>query len=310
MRPVYLAVALLTAPSAARAAGATGAGTLRRPLSARMVAMSEAYGALPAGLSSLGANPAGLVAEKKLALESTLARGLIDDSFSFLGVAAPTRLGVLAVGAAYYDGGKIDLKFADGSNSVRSAQRDMVGMLSFAREVGAGVSLGLTAKFYRFELAQEARASGMAADAGAQWHAPVRGLVLGAAVQNAGKGVRYEQETDPLPLALRGGASWTWAMKAGQEEASSYYEGLRTIFSAEALKARDEKVAGLLGVEFALDFKNLSSIALRAGHAFNRDVNGISIGAGVRERRYSLDYAFDSRGTLGNAHQVTLGARF
>lgn len=311
MTRLLLAALLFAAPGTARAGASTGAGTLRRPLSARMVALSEAYGAIPAGLSSLGANPAGLAAEKKVALETTFASGVIDDGFGFLGAAVPTPFAVLSVGAAYYDGGKATFVYSNGTQSVRTAQRDMVGLLAAAREVGAGVSVGATAKWYRFELAQEARANGSAFDAGAQWRAPLKGLVLGAALQNAGASTRFEQESDPLPTAWRGGASWTWETQPDRkEDVLGLYDGMRAVLSAEALKVREEKTAALVGGEFALDFNGTTSVAVRVGHAFNRDISGASFGFGVRERAFSVDYAFDAKGALGNAHHVTLGARF
>ncbi|HVG94734.1 MAG TPA: PorV/PorQ family protein, partial [Planctomycetota bacterium] len=192
-------------------AGAAGSPTLRRSLSPRSAAMADAYAAVAGGLSSLSTNPAGLAAARRSQLDTTFTSGVLDDTFGFIGWAQPLPAGTAAAGLSYYDAGKVDLHFAGGRTETRTAQRDFVGHLAWALPLPGGLSAGVTGKFYRFELAQEARASGAAADVGVQWTTPLKGLSLGAAIQNAGPGVKFEAEREALPLATRGGLSWSWA---------------------------------------------------------------------------------------------------
>lgn len=306
-------LAVLLALALASPASAAGSPTLRRSLSTRSAAMADAYSAVAGGLSSLSSNPAGLSAARRPQLDTTFTSGVLDDSFGFIGWAQPLPLGTLAAGLSYYDAGKVDLRFTGGRIETRTAQRDMVGHLAWGLPLPGGLSVGATGKFYRFELAQEAKASGFAGDAGAQWKTPVPGLTVGAALQNAGPGVKFEVDSDPLPLTTRGGASWSWRSRpaaSSKEESLSTVTGTRFLASAEAVKARDEAVIGALGSELAMDFGPTTSIALRAGWRLNSDYARLTVGVGMSEGRFSLDYAMAEKRSLGQTHYAGLGVRF
>ena len=308
MRRLLHCAALLAATAAP--AGALGSPTLRRALSVRSAALADAYAAVPGGLSSLGTNPAGLAAARKAQLDTTFESGVLDDTFGFFGWAQPLPLGTAAAGLSYYDAGKVNLQFANGTSDTRTAARDFVGHFAWGVPLPGGLSLGATAKFFRFELAQEARASGAAGDAGAQWKTPVPGLSLGAALQNFGPAVKFEQESDPLPLTTRGGASWSWtSVNAKPDDANSYLNATHVLATAELIKVRDEAATGAVGGELAMDFA-ATTIALRLGLRLNSDSNRLTFGLGVREGRFTLDYALSEKRTLGQTHHVGFGVRF
>ena len=309
MRRELLACALtLACAASARAAASTAGITLRRPVSARAAALAESYAAVAGGASSLGANPAGLVGARCPELESAFTSGILDDAFGFLGYAHPVSAGVLAAAVAYYDAGKVELVFPGGAQETRAAQRDIVGQAGWAKDLGAGFSAGVLGKFYRFELAQEARASGFAADGGLQWAVPLRGLRLGASVSNLGPGVKYESESNPLPLTARFGAAWTLASRPPDPAQND--TGTRLTLLADGVKVRDEKAYGSVGGEFGIEVGSSMELALRAGWAFNHGSDGAAFGLGVREGRFTLDYALAAKRELGNVHHVSLGVRF
>ncbi|MBI2386534.1 MAG: PorV/PorQ family protein [Elusimicrobia bacterium] len=309
-----LLLAVPLALALASPAGAAGSPTLRRSLSTRSAAMADAYAAVPGGLSSLSTNPAGLAAARRPQLDTTFTSGVLDDTFGFLGWAQPLPLGALAAGLSYYDAGKVDLHFAGGRTETRTAARDFVGHLAWGLPLPGGLSVGAAGKFFRFELAQEAKASGAAGDVGAQWRTPLQGLVLGAALQNAGPGVKFEVDRDPLPLTTRGGASWSWqsrpAPAGGDPELRGPLTATRFLAAAEAVKVRDEALIGALGSELAMDFGASTSIALRAGWRLNSDHARLTFGVGMREGRFSLDYAMAEKRSLGQTHHAGFGVRF
>lgn len=311
---IRLLLAALLAFALAPSARAAGSPTLRRSLSVRAAAMADAYAAVPGGLSSLSTNPAGLAAARRPSLETMFTSGVLDDSFGFLGWAQPLPLGAAAAGLSYYDAGKVDLRSANGSIDTRTAQRDLVGHLAWALPLPGGLSLGATGKYYRFELAQEAKAAGFAGDAGAQWRTPLKGLTIGAAIQNAGPGVTFEVDSDPLPLTTRGGASWSWESGPGPAVTDpgslSSLTGTRFLASAEAIQVRDEEVLGALGAELAMSFGATTSVALRAGWRLNSDAARLTVGVGMTEGRFTLDYAMAEKRSLGQTHFAGLGVRF
>ena len=89
MRGPLLAATVLLA--SATPAAAAGSPTLRRALSVRSAALADAYAAVPGGLSSLGTNPAGLVAAKRPELDTTFESGVLDDTSGYRGVSVGER---------------------------------------------------------------------------------------------------------------------------------------------------------------------------------------------------------------------------
>jgi hypothetical protein len=308
VRRALLAAALALTPALARAGlASTGAQVLRRPLTARQAALGAF--AAGTGLDAFGANPAGLAALKRPAAVSTFHSGVADDTFGFLGGAVPLKRAVAAAGLTYYDAGKVDIVALDGTQSSRVAEQDYVGTGGAALDLGEGLSVGALGKFYRLSLAEEAHANGFAADLGAQWAPPVRGLRLGVSVLNAGPGVKFESATDPLPLTERAGAAWTLETRPA-DPASTYYSASRLTLSADQVQVRGEGAALAVGGEFGLDVGAATSLAVRLGSAFGATSDRISFGVGVREGRFVADYALAAKKDLGEVHFVSLGARF
>jgi hypothetical protein len=309
-RAAGLAVLLALAPAGARAASASnGAAVLRLPASARASALGGAMTAVGGGLDSLDANPAGAAAVRGPSLLTSVVNGLVDDDFGSLAYAQPFKLGVAIAGFSYFDAGPVDIVNLDGSQQTVVAERDYVGKAGWAMPLGGGLSVGAVGKAYKLTLAQSASASGFAADAGARWVTPLPGLSLGAALQNFGPDVKFEQASDPLPLTARGGAAWTLVRPSA--DARSFYTATRMTLTADAIQVRDEAFAAAAGGEFAVDVGARTSIAVRLGNVFDSASDGgLSFGFGLREGRFTGDYALTGRGALGNVQNVALGVRF
>lgn len=311
MRALLALLLLAPAPSS----WAAGAVTLRRSTSPRASGLAEAYGAVAGGVASLSTNPAGLSGAATPRLETAFTSGVSDDTFGFIGWGQPLKTGVLAAGLTYYDAGKVDLRFANGTTSSRTAARDMVGQLAYALPLGGGLSAGAAAKYYKFELAQEARAGGAAFDFGAQWKTPARGLSFGAAARNLGAAVKFESESDPLPAEFRGGAAWsipigTVAQSSVEGSADTYVAATRLQLSADGVKVRDESAFAAAGAELAVDFGPNTTVSIRTGWRFNVPSDRLNFGLGVVEGRFTLDYAMTDKRDLGQVHNVGVGVRF
>lgn len=291
-------------------AGTTGAQTLRRPLGSRAIALGEAYAAADGGVDSLGYNPAGTAASGRPVLESSYTHGIVDDKFSFTGYLHPVPIGVVSAGLLYYDAGSIHLNLSNGTNETRKAQQDLAALAGLAVRLPAGLSAGVSAKAFRFELAEEARATGFAADAGLLWHTPLPGLNLGASFQNLGPDVKFEQEGDPLPLTTRFGAAYRIGREDAAVETGSASRFTQFLATADAVKVRDERLSGGAGLEMSMPLGPAGRAALRGGYLFNRDLDAFAFGVGLREGRFSFDYAVSVKRAVRNAHNVTLGLLF
>lgn len=303
-----LLLALASAPAAARAeVGHTGAVTLSRPLGARPVAMADAFVAADGGLDSLTYNPAGVARLEARELRLDYTHGIVDDSFSFLGYAQRVKSVALGAGLAYYDAGTINLNLSDGTQSAVKAEQDWLGLISASVELPDGLAAGAAVKAYRFALAQQAHASGAAFDVGGQWHTPLKGLSLGAAAQNLGSDVKFEQQGDPLPRTFRAGAAFALNLEPGAGAAAIAFD--RVLLTADAISRLSEPLVAATGVELRLPFSAQGSAALRLGYQYNSSANGLSIGLGLREGRFIFDYALGIEKNVGNAHHVSLGVR-
>jgi hypothetical protein len=307
-RLILACVAALAASPLRAEPGATGAVTLARPLGARATAMADAFSAVAGGLDSLTFNPAGLSGQEIREVRTDYTRGIVDDSFSFLGYAQPLSRAVLATGAAYYDAGTITLNLSNGTHDKVKVQQDWIGLLGGAVDLGAGLSVGAVAKYYRLTLGQAASASGGALDAGALWRTPLRGLNFGASAQNAGPNVKFEQEGDPLPLTLRAGAALEIAGPPPNDPAAIRFNHF--LLTADVIKPRDDRPAAATGAEMRMSLGRASHGALRVGYVFNRDIDSLSLGIGLREGRFVFDYALGVKKSLSNAHHFSLGIRF
>jgi len=309
-RVLALAAAAALSPVLARAdAGTVGATTLQRPFGARALGMAQAFAAVPGGLESAGYNPAGLIAAKRPQLSTFYTHGVIEDSFGYLGYAHPLSFGVLDAGLLYYDAGTVHLMLSDGTNSNVKAEEDYVGMLGGAIPLPFDLSVGGIGKFYRFSLAQQANASGFAADLGAQWRSPLAGLTLGASLQNMGPDVKFEQQGDPLPLTARAGAAYLLDLAALGAIKQSDYTVSQFLITADAIQVRGSPVGGGVGLEIAMPMPN-GRAAIRGGYVINSDSSSSAFGVGLKEGHFLFDYAIGVTRALNNTQNFSLGVEF
>ncbi len=308
-----LAALLLLAPLPLRAeSGLTSAQTLQRPIGARPIGMGEAFTAVEGGVASLGYNPGGLARLERPQFETTYTRGVIEDHFSFLGYAHPTDYGVVTAGFMYYDAGSIGLNLSDGTRRTVKAQQDLVGMGGFSLKLAHSLAAGATVKVFRFELAEQARAGGLAADLGALWRTPLPGLSLGASLLNAGPDVRFEHAGDPLPLSARAGAAYRFSLSDTRWAREAGYGFSDFQLTLDGVKTREQNAALSTGFEMGmpLGLADQGAGAIRFGYLFGRDLDSLTIGFGLRQGRVVFDYALGVLKKVGNAHHLSIGYHF
>lgn len=295
--------------AAASSAGSSGGITLARPVGARGIGMGESFTAAEGGLDSLGFNPAGVARLERPALQLQYTNGTVDDHFSSLSYAHRVKAAALWAGFSYYDAGSVNLQFASGATERVSAQQDFVGTAGAAVSFGM-LSAGAAAKLYRFSLAEAATATGVAGDFGVQARTPVDGLTFGASARNVGPDVKYEEEGDPLPLEARVGAAYLLDLAKLDLVRSMEYSMSQFLFTLDGAKPRDDDPWLGFGVEMRMLFGQTGSAAVRFGYRVNRPYDAPSLGLGVRERRFTVDYALGIRREVSSVHTVTLGWLF
>ena len=156
---------------------------------------------------------------------------------------------------------------------------------------------GFSVKFIRSAIDDKA-AFAAAVDAGAIYHASGK-LNISLALQNLGTRMKFEEESDPLPLNLRAGALYKFSPALNvAAEVNEYLQ--------------DEKFYPSVGAEYWFR----KAFALRGGYKFGYDTSnlgsevGLSLGFGVKVSGLGVDYAFLPFGDLGSIHRFGFWLQF
>ncbi len=309
MRKLFLFFAALALPAAAYASGAgtTAAPFLKAAMSPRAVGMAGAFSALADDSGAVFVNPAGLVqfGEREAAVDfSSYLQDAKMGNLSYAGNVGDNRFGF---GATFTTVGGLDKRgLTDSAGAVPDlgsfSASDLAVTLAYAKadilpDSMKGLDGGFSVKFIRSAIDSKT-AFAAAVDAGAIYHATKK-MNFSLVVQNLGSKMKFEEESDPLPLNLRVGALY----KASPDfnvtaEVSEYLQ--------------DEKFYPSIGAEYWFR----KAFALRGGYKFGYDTAnlgaavGLSLGFGIKVAGLGVDYAFLPFGDLGNIHRLGMWLQF
>lgn len=272
--------------------------------SARIEGLGEAYVAVADDVTALGINPAGLgrLAESRISLtHDSYVQG--SDIETALG-STPLGPGNVAVGLTYGNFGSVsEYTVANGAPVAAGTYQPMVWKI----DLGYGLALmpdlyaGLSIKYLMDEIAAN-QETGWAGDAGLLWTPKNTGLGFGLSTLNIGS-----LSSESLPSEVRGGASY----KLDVENGSGNHQSV--LFSLDGLARLADLTSNraALGVEYAYHDK----LFVRAGQQLLDTTGlsgwtGFSLGVGIKIESIQIDYAYASRGDLGNLNLISLTAGF
>lgn len=291
MKKAILSIVCLTIVSAAHAK-MSGALSLLEGSGASIAGIADAGTAVKNDVTSMAYNPAGIGTLESGQASFFYQKGLIGDAFGRLTIGSPVGKNAYGLSIGYYNAGTVELY--DGVNTTNAtAQKDYTITLGYARTVGA-MNVGTNLKYLKSTLIDQYTASAYAADFGMHMDVTSR-LGIGAAVQNLGSGLKYDQTADPLPTAARLGASYL--MSQGKMPTTLYLDA--PYFTNE----RQLQPAVGLSVAFGM-------LTLRGGY---KNVDGSSqftMGTGIGIGRTTVDYAFGLADNLDASHRVSLNMKF
>ncbi|MCG2726401.1 MAG: PorV/PorQ family protein [Elusimicrobia bacterium] len=297
-KSVLISAAVCLISSASVSAGGTTAAFLKLNSDARSAALGGAFVSLARGVSALSYNPAGLTKLKKSEIGFSRTELVENISYNFFGYSRRTRSGALGLGIDYLNHSSIEGRNADRTATGSFGASDVAVNLAYGMNLNPESSLGFNIKYIRSSIESKSGA-GWAIDAGWQGKAPIiRGLSVGMAVRNIGPGIKYMDESSPLPLSASAGAGYplpggiTIAVEARRE-----INERETIFS--------------FGSECAV----FGNFTMRAGYlknstGFQSEAEGFKTGFGLKYGEFSIDYASSPFADIGKSHTVTLGAKF
>ena len=181
---------------------------------------------------------------------------------------------------------------------------DLLASLSYSRDFQATTGVGGTVKFFESQIAGD-NTSTFAFDLGTVVRVPNQPLWLGASALNMGHGLRFIEQTTPLPLTLAVGA------------AARVNNALNILVDVKRY-VRNDKTDIVTGVEYFL----LPTAQLRLGYAApiagasssnNSNLTELGHwkgGFGLGLASYQLDYAISSDSDADTLHRISLSRVF
>ena len=281
------------------ARGTTTAQFLRLGVGARAIGMGEAYSTLADDASALYWNPAALTQIPNIS--ATFMHALYLESIFYDFAAYGQRFGNHAIGAGvqYLSAGKLPETDMTGAETGSISPSDMAASLGYAYRFGEdGLALGMSGKYIRSKVATSA--STFASDAGIlspRFSLFGRKIRVSLAAANIGGKLKFDRDSEQLPLLLKAGAScrltssWDIAVEEGFP--------------------KDDQPYSAFGTEYRLPVGNSYVISGRAGMNTRTigevsGMSGVSMGFGIAFKSISVDYAFVPVGELGNTHRLSL----
>jgi hypothetical protein len=302
---VFLISSLIPRPSLLFAAnsnvGTSGAAFLKIGPGARPAAMGEAYTGVADDIDAIYWNPAGLATIKSPEIEGMHMQYFQSILYEYAAFAYPTTsYGTwgMAVTNLYTNDLQARTQDTDAPAGTFSSN-DSAYWLSYAYPLTSKLSLGANMKYIRQTL-DDTASTAYAADGGVLYDTGWRQLRLGASVQNVGSQVKFANESDPLPLTARFGAS-----------APVLNDHL--LLSSDVIVPRDNSAAVAFGGEYKGRLVDGLRYAIRSGYQTGGTVdglNGVSAGGGLTYGRVSLDFAWVPFGELGNTYRYAIHVKF
>ena len=287
-----MSIGLLASIAIERAgAQVSGSAFLNVTPSVRSFALGNTSVVAASGASAIGCNPANAeLSGSKYDVMTTYASVMDGGEFQHLAaVMAQERLGMidaLGLSVTRLQVGDFQETDAIGNKTGKGfGSSDTALTFAAAGSFNADLHVGVAAKAVQESIASYKTNVALAADVGMSYTLTAREtpLTLAASVVNFGMRTKFIKESDPLPLALKAGASASLGPATGVIEIS------RLMY--------DRQMELGLGVEY-----ELSAVSFRLGYAalnkglddqsaVHRFFTGLSAGVGIKLGRGSFDYA-------------------
>jgi hypothetical protein len=283
-----------------KATGTTTANFLKLSVGARAVGMGEAYSGVADDATALYWNPAALTQVVSQSASFMHAPYLASTFYDYGAYARRIGNHAFGAGVQYFSAGNIDETDENNTPMGSFNPYDLAASLGYGYQFGdAGAALGMAGKFIQSKILD--KASAFAVDLGALSPLYARRWRFAFTAINLGSKMKFEQESENLPLALRLGSSlrlsehWISALDIAFPKDNDPYFALGTEYVWQATEAFS--LAGRLGYN-----------SLTAGDISG--VTGLSLGTGFGFRSFSFDYAFLPYGGVGLTHRISLSFKW
>ena len=278
--------------------GSTTAQFLKLGIGAKSAGMGNAVTSINNGTDAIYWNPANLNYINKKELSFSHAIWFEDVNYEWLAFALPTtEYGVFGFGLQYVSYGSIDKVDNTNTSDGSFSPLDMALYLSYANSYDR-LNFGLNLKYIYSKI--EESASAIALDLGATYKFDNDKTSIGAALTNLGTSMKFNKESEDLPLLFKIGAS--------------HYLLDEWLVSLDLNFPKDNEFYFNFGTQYSIEIADDLNFALRAGYeGRNKDIPGfnwINLGFGFEYLDFKFDYAFVPYGDIGMTHRFSFGIKF
>ena len=280
--------------------GTTTANFLKLGVGARAEAMGEAYSAVADDASALYWNPAGLTRIDGQSATFMHAPYLVSTYYDYGAYARRWGNHAFGAGVQYFSAGSIPETDENNTSLGSYSPYDLATSLGYAYQFSEnGLAVGVVAKYIRSKIIDSANA--FAVDFGAQTRWYGDRLRLAFTTVNLGSKMKFDQDSESLPLALRCG--------------SAFRITRHWLASFDLISPKDNATYAALGTEYSWFVRDGISLAGRMGYnsLTAGDISGftgVSFGFGLAYQTISFDYALLPYGGLGITHRISLSFKW
>jgi hypothetical protein len=290
---IFLLIA--SAGAVAGEPGTSGFVFLRLGNGARASGMGEAFTAVADDATSIYWNPAGLAAIDNVELNISHTEWMVDIHFEQISVANEMFGGAMGIGFTGLFYGDME-RYGDYPSLTPDgtfSPYDFSLSLGYGKDILPNLAAGAAAKLIHSKIDFES-ATSWAVDLGVTHKSMIEGLTLAASLLNLGPQAKFVEEQFYPPFQARIGAAYLYN--------APWLKG-ELIGAADAVFPNDNDMKLHIGAEYNYE----RYLSVRAGYKANYNVQGLTMGLGLKYKNLRFDYAFmPIELGLGDSHRLSL----
>jgi hypothetical protein len=308
---IALCVIFTVAAGAAVAGSNTTYNFLRSDVGARAAALGGSFISMTDDPVSIFYNPSALATLSSTQVSFGFFKHLLDINSGYASYGQEVAdLGHIGAGIVYVNYGEFTRTDELGNKLGTFSANELALSVGYASELMPRVKYGANLKFIYSQIA-EAASSAMAIDLGALYKFDEPRLMVGFSLLNLGTQLDpYLSTRESLPVDFKIGATIE----------PEHVPVLLNLNFHHLNETESDFVGRFRAFSVGAEFTVSEEIQLRAGYNNERrrelkigsstGLAGFSLGAGVMFDQYKVDYAFNSYGTIGSLHRVSVGIAF
>lgn len=299
--------------------GTTAFQFVKLPVSARGIALGNAYSALVQDSTALYWNPAGLAGLKGLDVQLMYSSYFVDSNYQFLSIGYPVKIkqgdkvidyGSFGLGIKYVSYGEFEYTYPTNYTSEPDELGDTFTcydyqiIFGYGKQLTKSFNFGLTFN-YLYEKLEEWEADAYSFDLGFTYQNPdfMENVRLSFTAGNMGSNVQYYQKRWEMPVIARYGMFWKFL-----ETPNKFHQFITVL---EFVQYNDAALKSSVGLEYILNQRFILRTGYQAGYdAYDNITGGLGLNIPMGGANLNLDLAYAPSADLGGVFRMQMGMQF